>query len=153
MYYDEGSCQVKIATHAKFDEGFNDLPAEVTPPNCQQILRRNGTAIPCDPKPLSSSDLHFFVYPFSNKEIATLPVLENNKDESFGFEFADDDLTGRNFVRDLKNTKSSSAAKMFGNFDCSRKKLRGAYITHIDNTPVFSTAGAEAQFRFLYQQF
>ena len=35
LYYDEGSCQVKIATHAKFDEGFNDLPVDNLPLNSQ----------------------------------------------------------------------------------------------------------------------
>ena len=33
-WYDEGTHQVKIATHAKFDEGFNDLPIDNLLPNC-----------------------------------------------------------------------------------------------------------------------
>ena len=108
--------------------------------------------MPSDPKPLSSTDLHFFVYPFSEKEVATLPVLDSNKDDSFGLALANDELSGRTFIRDIKNNKSSSAARMFGNFNRSRKKLRGAYITHIDNAPVFSTADAEFRLRSLFQQ-
>ena len=32
LWYDEGTSKVKIATHDKFDEGFNDLPADTLPP-------------------------------------------------------------------------------------------------------------------------
>ena len=42
VWYDENSERVKIATHAKFDNGFNDLPINNLPPNCQQILQLNG---------------------------------------------------------------------------------------------------------------
>ena len=35
VWYDENSERVKIAIHAKFDEGFNDLPIDNLPPNCQ----------------------------------------------------------------------------------------------------------------------
>ena len=41
-WHDEGTHQVKIATHAKFDEGFNDLPIDTLLPNCQHILCLNG---------------------------------------------------------------------------------------------------------------
>ena len=46
LWYDEGTSRVKIATHARFDEGFNDLPSDTLPPNCQQILCQNGTIVP-----------------------------------------------------------------------------------------------------------
>ena len=152
LWYDEGTSKVKIATHAKFDEGFNDLPADTLPPNCQQLLRRNGTAIPIDKKEISSSDLEFFIYPFSEKENATISVLPNNADESFGFKLRDDELYGRTFVQDVANTKSSSAAKAYGDFKRSCWKLRGAFITHIDNEPVFSTAQAMERLRSLFEQ-
>ena len=116
LWYDEGSSRVKIATHAKFDEGFNDLPADTLPPNCQQILRRNGTKMPIDKNEISSSQLAFFIYPFSEKETVTVPVLPHNKDESFGFKLRDDELFGRTFVEGVNNTKPSSAAKIFGDF-------------------------------------
>ena len=80
------------------------------------------------------------MYPFSDKEIATVPVLTNNKDATFGFNLSDDELYGRTYIKDLSDTKSSLASKVFGNCKQSRRKLRGAYITHIDGLPVFSTA-------------
>ena len=38
LYYDEGTGQVEIATHAKFDEGFNNLPVDNLPLNCQHLF-------------------------------------------------------------------------------------------------------------------
>ena len=60
-------------------------------------------------------------------------------------------IYGRTYIKDLFDTKSSSAAKVFGNTKRSRRKLRGAFITHIDGTPVFSTAQAQAKFASLYK--
>ena len=152
IWYDEASERVKFATHAKFDEGFNDLPADNLPPNCQQILRRNGSPVPIDAKETSVADLKFFVYPFADKETIKVPVLPSTKDSSFGFQLQDDDLYGRTYVKELSDTKSSTAAKVFGNIKNSRNKLRGAFITHIDGVPVFSTTQATAQLTLLYDQ-
>ena len=73
--YHEGTHQVKIATHAKFDEGFNDLPIDTLPPNCQHILRLNGQQISINERLLSPSDLDFFIYSFANSETA---VIDHN---------------------------------------------------------------------------
>ena len=92
-WFDIKSQRVKIGTHMKFDEGFNNLPLDELPLGAAQYVRLNhGIRPPPDPAPLSSSDLKFFVYPFTNKQIATIPVLPNNKDEHFGLTLADDDL-------------------------------------------------------------
>ena len=48
VWYDENSKRVKIATHAKFDEGFNGLPIDNLQPNCQHILCLNGECVPID---------------------------------------------------------------------------------------------------------
>ena len=79
-WYDEGTHQVKIAIHAKFDEGFNDLPIDTLPPNCQHILRLNGQQIPIDKRLLSPSDLKFFIYPFANSETAIIGSNPKAKD-------------------------------------------------------------------------
>ena len=151
-WYDEESSRVKIATHAKFDEGFNDLPADTLPPNCQQILRHNGTKLPTDKNEISSSQLEFFVHPFLEKETVTIPVLPNNKDDNFGFQLRDDELFSRTFIERVKDTKTSSAAKTFGNFKQSQRKFRGAFITHIDGDPVFSTDQAAEKLRILFNK-
>ena len=68
----------------KFDEGFNNLPLDELPLGAARYVRLNhGIRPPADPAPLSSSDLKFFVYPFTNKQIATIPVLPNDKDKLF----------------------------------------------------------------------
>ena len=41
MYYDCESERVKITSHCKFDEGFNDLPIEYVPLGFQQLVRAN----------------------------------------------------------------------------------------------------------------
>ena len=49
IWYDVESERVKIATHCKFDEGFNDLLSSELPPGFQQILRMNDdNPIPID---------------------------------------------------------------------------------------------------------
>ena len=69
LYFDKGSGWVKIATHAKFDEGFDDLPVDNLPLNCQQILRLNGTHIPPDKRELNLSDLEFLFIYFLTKKL------------------------------------------------------------------------------------
>lgn len=83
---------MKYGTHAKFDKGYNNLPADNLPSNCQQNLCQNGSSMPIDNKEITTSDLELFLYPFVDKEIATIPVLPSTKDDSFGFKFQDDDL-------------------------------------------------------------
>ena len=107
LYFDEGSEQVKIATHARFDEWYNYLPVDQVPPNCLHTLCRNGTPLPADSKEIANSDLEFFLYPFSNKEIVTVPVLPNSKDATFGFTFSNNELYGQTYIKDISDTKSS----------------------------------------------
>ena len=95
---------VKIVTHGVFDEGFNDLPIEAIPPNCQHIQRVNiNVRQDIDDTELHSLDLHFFVYPLSDKQIATIPVLPTATYSSFGLELKDDDFLGRNYVSNIKD--------------------------------------------------
>ena len=139
LYYDKGTNQVKITTHSKFYEGFNDLPVDNFALNCQHILCLNWTQVPPYKTKLNSSDFEFFVYLFSNKEIAVIPVLSNTTDVSFGFDLKDYELSGQTYVQDVDDTILSSSAKSFGIGKQSWKKLCGAFITHIDGDTIFST--------------
>ena len=141
---------VKFATRAKFDEGFNDLPADNLPPNCQQILCRNKSPVPIDTTETSTDDLKFFVYPFSDKETIKVPILPSTKDSLFGLKLQDDDTFGCTYIKELSNTKTSSAAKVFGNIKRSYNKLCGAFITHINDVHVFSTIQATEQLTLFY---
>lgn len=116
---------VKLVTHAVFDEGFNDLPIEAIPPNYQHIQRINeNIRKEIDADELHSSDLHFLVYPFSDKQVATILVLSGATYSSFGFELKDDKLLGHTYISNIKDTVSSSASKSFGDIKRSRKKLQ-----------------------------
>ena len=114
LYYDEASGQVKIATHTKFDEGFNDLPVDNLPLDSQQVLCLNGTCVPADKTELSLSDLEFFVYLFSDKETAVILVLCNMLDALFGFDLMYCKLSSCTYIKDVNNTMLSSATKSFG---------------------------------------
>lgn len=151
-WFNYSSERVKFATHGKFDESFNDLRADNLPPNCQQILRINGSPVPIDKKETSTSDLKFFIYPFADKETIQVPILPSNKNSSFGLDLQDDDFSGRTYIKEIADTKSSSAAKIFNNIKRSRATLRGAFVIHINGFPVFSTAQATAQLALLFDQ-
>ena len=58
IFYDENSQVVKLVTHGVFDEGFNDLPIEAIPPNCQHIQWINDNVRKeIDDNEIHSSDL------------------------------------------------------------------------------------------------
>ena len=96
----------------QFDEGFNDLPLGELPLGAAQYVRLNhGIRPPPDSTPLTSTDLQFFVYPFTNRQFATIPVLWTDKDKLFGLTLGDDDLMHRTYVRNIK--ENSSVYKAF----------------------------------------
>ena len=79
LWYDCETERVKIASHCKFDEGFNDLPIESVPIGFQQRIRINqNQRLPEDATEIDTKDLDFFVYPFSKKETIKIPVIAND---------------------------------------------------------------------------
>ena len=77
------------------------------------IRNNDGVNISPESKETASSELRFFIYPFAEKEVATIPVVPTNKDQSFGFNLANDELFGRTYVKEIHDTVTSSAAKSF----------------------------------------
>ena len=71
------------------------------------------------------------MYPFADKEDVTLTVNPKAKDDSFGFQLASDNLTGRTYVKEVTDSVSSTAAKAFKTLETSCNCLCGVYITHI----------------------
>ena len=55
-------------------------------------------------------------------------------------------------INKISDTKNIFAAKIFSNVKQSRATLRGAFVTHINGVPVFSTAQATAQLALLFDQ-
>ena len=128
---------LKVATHCKFDEKYNDLPTYELPPRFQQIFRMNNDErTPADEQELSfSDDLEFYLYSFANTEIATIPVLPSETNDNFRLSLRNDDLTGRVYVSGIEN--GSSVCKAFPNkTSCSH--FKGSYITAINGDPVFN---------------
>ena len=121
--------------------------------NCQKILCINCTRVPTDKNELQLSNLEFFVYTFSEKETAIIPLLPNTNDASFGFNLKNCELSGYTYVQDVDNTVSFSVAKSFETCKWSQKKLNGAFITHINGYTFFSTAQAYDKLKQIYEQF
>ena len=93
IYYNEDSMRVKIANHCRFDEGYNDLPAESLPPNAKHILRINdGKQIEMDARELDSNDFLFHIHPFLQVQDITLKVPAATKSQTFGLKLMEDDL-------------------------------------------------------------
>ena len=148
IYYDCESEQVKITSHCKFDEGFNDLPIESVPLGFQQLIWENrDEKIPIDSTDITSSDLDFFIYPFEYKEITEIPVLPHETDDHFGFKLKNDELYGHVYVDKIKD--KSSVHHAFNK--STRNHLHGYFITHIDGEPIFNAKDAALKLQHLYQ--
>ena len=149
-WFDLKSQRVKVGTHMQFDEGFNDLPLTDLPLGASQYVRLNhGIRPPPDDKPVTQSDLQFFVYPFEDRQFATIPVLPNDKHKRFGLTLADDDLMNRTYVKQIKDKSSAYEALPA----TRRSDLRNAFVTHINGDRVFSTEQANKKLDSLYKAY
>lgn len=83
-----------------------------------------------DSTEIDSNNLNFFTYPFAEKEVTIVDVPPSNSSETFGFNLADNELYNRVYVKDIQ--ANSCASKIFPTEKSSKRKLRGAYITHIN---------------------
>ena len=78
----------------------------------------------------------FYVYPFGSTFVGTIPVPCSN--DNCGISFADDSLTKRAYVTAI--APKSSAAKLNRTIRDTLRKLRGSFITHINDSPVFNSS-------------
>ena len=149
IWYDMETSRVKIAKHARFDEGMNDLPFDSIPPNVHHLVRsRQGDPFPPESKASTVAEFHFTTNPFSHTLSRTLKV--SDRDSSFGLNLATDELYNRAFVADIKNR--SSAAHLFSSLRATRNKIRGAYIVSIDGEPVFTEDDARRVLKRLFDE-
>lgn len=141
LWYDPETSRVKIAKHARFDEGMNDLPLDSIPPNVIHLQRaQQGGPIPTEQNEVSISEFNVGSSPFHNTISKTLHVTCT--DPTFGFTVASDELNNRAYVAKIKNR--SSASKLFSSPKATLNKLRGAYIIKINGVTVFTRAEALA---------
>ena len=80
LWYDCETERVKIASHCKFDEGFNDMPIESVPIGFQQLIQINQNEhLPEDDIEINTKDLDFFLFIRSlRKKNIKVPVIANN---------------------------------------------------------------------------
>ena len=132
VWFDEATQRIKIAKHARFDEGLNDLPINEVPPNVQHLMRSEfGQPIPADPDESSMPQFNFFLNPFADTWSKSLPVV--CQQQNYGLILENDSLMNRVFVKKINPRSSFHKA-----FPSKGNKLRGAFITHINNIPVFT---------------
>ena len=135
VWYDEDTHRIKLAKHARFDEGMNDLPFSDTPPNVQHLMRsNNGAEFPAETAESSVEEFTFTNNPFSHTISRTLKA--GGKDETFGMEIATDELSNRAFVSHIK--PNSRASKLFSSLKATNNKIRYAYIDSINGLSVFT---------------
>ena len=93
LWFDPETSRVKIANHARYDEGYNDLPSSQIPPNVIHLQRTdNGEAPEEDTFKISTTDLQFYINPFAELIHRTVKLTPPLKHPLFGFQLSDDEL-------------------------------------------------------------
>jgi hypothetical protein len=151
LWYDMETHRVKIAAHARFDEGMNDLPISAIPPNVQHLQRTDdGQPYPSEQSAVDATNFTFFITPFATLLHRSLTPSPTSDDPTYGLILADDDLLRRTYVSDVQ--PKSPAASIYSTLRSTRNKIRGAYIMEINNDRVFTTAQALAALKSLHDQ-
>ena len=70
---------VKIAKHVRFDEGVNDLPPDLVPPNVVNLQHaQNGEPLPAKVEETSVNQFTFHLNPFSYTMMKGVQVTDDN---------------------------------------------------------------------------
>lgn len=148
LWYDCETNRVKLARHAKFDEGMNDLPLPTIPPNVVHLQRtQDGLPFPTEPESTSIPEQLFHDSPFHYTIDKT--VIVRCSHPTFGFLLDTDTLNNRTFIS--KIVPNSSASKLHSTPKATNNAIRGAYILSINDTLVFTTADADSIFASLHK--
>ena len=141
LWFDPETSRVKIANHARYDEGYNDLPASQIPPNVIHLQRTdNGNAPEADTIKIAASDLEFYISPFAELIHRTVKLTPRSNHPLFGFKLADDELLQRSYITAI--APNSPASKIFSTLKSTRRQLKGAYLISVNHHPVFTTEQA-----------
>jgi len=149
LWFDPLTDHVKIASHARFDEGMNDLPRPAAPPNVVHLERtQHGDLFPAEPAAVAVSPFSCHSSPFS--KTLSKPLVVQCSRHDFGLTLATDDLNNRCFVANV--VPNSSAALLFSSLKATRNKIRGAYLVRVNDVDVFTLADALACLRELHDR-
>lgn len=142
LWFDPETNRVKIAFHVRFDEGMNDLPLADVPPNVRHLQRvQDGAPIPSESDDTVVPPFGLTSKPFLHEVDETLKVA---CDEShFGFRLHTDTATQRVYIGDI--AAGTSAAGLRSSLRATQRKYVGAFITSIDDVPVFTLAQAHSE--------
>ena len=144
LWYDVETTRVKIARHARFDEGMNDLPLDALPPNVVHLQRlQSDQPFPAEDADVSVPQYSSRLNPFSYTISKDVDV--QCTDPSFGFRLRVDEVNNRVFIDSI--LPRSTAARIHSSLKATNNKLRGAYIVGINGTPVFTLDDALHAFR------
>ncbi|KAG7373304.1 reverse transcriptase RNA-dependent DNA polymerase [Nitzschia inconspicua] len=141
VWYDIETQVVKIAKHAQFDEGMNDLPIESIPPNVQYLLRSlDGQRFPSESSNTTLDNFTFTDQPFTRTIDKSFKIRCSHP--TFGLTLTNDELFNRAYVQAIH--RNSTIAKGFSTLKAANNKIRGAYITSINHHPVFTVEEAQS---------
>jgi len=149
IWYDTEPHVVKIAKHVRFDEGMNDLPPDLVPPNVVHLQHtQNGEPLPAktEERPLSISLLSTST--LSHTMVKGVPVTDD--DPSYGLTLESDELNHRAYVSDVK--ENSTADKMYATHKSTLKNIKGAYLVGINGKRVFGKDDAISMLPQLYDE-
>jgi len=91
IWCDTGTHVIKIAKHVRFDEGVNDLPPNLVPPNVVHLQRaQNGEPLPAKAAETLVDQFAFHLNPFSCAMVKGVQVTDD--DPSYGLTLASDEL-------------------------------------------------------------
>ena len=138
IQYNVESQQCKITVHYFFDDGFNDVPVKSLYPNAQNLLCvANGNNLTKKDSIDTSSDLEFYIYPFSEKQTTIAHVSPTGEDHTLGYNQKIDELFKKVYIGDT--TKRSSVSSIDKSQNSFRDNLKGTFLTHINDVPVFQS--------------
>jgi hypothetical protein len=134
-FFDLGSSTVKTATHARFDEGRNDL--DEPPPNVKilQNLASDGTI---DPDRLSLPPINLEVSddPFERLDELSPPITCEHT--CLGFEIKECHIRKRGYVSGIVPNTSASRIRSV------RRRYIGAFVLSINDVAVFTAVSIVA---------
>jgi hypothetical protein len=109
LWYDVDTQRVKIAKHARFDEGLNDLPFNALPPTVQHMQWvRSGVRLKAEHSDQAVAQFECFNTPFRRTLTARVQVPSSNQSPTFGLRLLTDELTHRVFVQSLAPTSCAA---------------------------------------------
>ena len=129
-YYDLESCVVKTATHARFDEGMNDLAEP--PPNARLLQHlADGHAINPDTLAVPPLSLEVSDDPFERLDEHTQPIICEHP--TLGFQISECHIRRRGYVSGI--VPNTSAARIRN----VRRRYVGAFVVSVNGSSVFTS--------------